>query len=253
MVRLVTIGALLVAACGAAEDDWVVRPPGGGGGGGGIGQTIDAAAPIDAADGDALAGGLTGLVCVVQDLTDPDACPTGQGQGTVVGQLGTAITATADADGRFTLPIPDALVTLEAGLGVESLDVRTIKPVVNSGLVHMPALPETIWNPTVAETGASVAPGNGSIVLYVETAAGAPAVGAIVALPAGGSVGPFYDTDAGAWTASGGTGAAGVALVLDLVPGTYQLDGALGSASLAVSGIPVEADAVTFVRGRLSP
>ncbi len=254
MIALTVLTLLAVPAvgCAAPDDDWVVRPPGGGTGSNG--QQVDAARP-DAGDLDGGTGDLTGVVCVVADLRAPDACPAiAAAAGVLVRRLGDATGATSDASGRFTLTAPGAVVILDVGSGAAALTPALV-PVDNDGaVVHAPVPTRAAWAATVAATGAVVAPGNGSIALYVDTSAGTPAAGVALDLPAGGATGPFYDRSAGAWTAGGGTGPAGVALVIDLPPGGYQLEGGDGAGHLVSLGpVPVAADALTFVRATLTP
>jgi hypothetical protein len=252
MIALTMLPLVAAVACAAPDDDWVVRPPGGGTGS--SGQQVDAARP-DGGDLDGGTGDLTGVVCVVADLRAPDACPAvAAAAGVLVRALGDPTGATSDASGRFTLAAAGAVVILDVGSGAATL-TRAVVPVANAGaVVHAPVPTRAAWDATVAATGTVVAPGNGAIALYVDTSVGTPAAGVTLDLPAGGVTGPFYDRSGGAWTAGGGTGPAGVALVLDLPPGSYQLDGGDGAGhTVSLSGVPVAADALTFIRGRLSP
>src|SRR5688500_18803027 len=96
----VALGLAVIAAAGcAAEDEWPVRPPGGGTGTGS--QTEGDAQTSDAGNGDAAAGVVNGLICVVSDLRQPDACPvTPARAGVAVRRAGTQIGVTSDTDGR---------------------------------------------------------------------------------------------------------------------------------------------------------
>lgn len=239
------------AACAGSGDDWVVRPPGGGTG---VGIPGVDAMPRDAPGGDG-GGDLHGLVCVVADLRAPDACPAvTTASGVAVRQLGDTAGTTSDASGRFTLAVASGTVILDVAVGSAAL-TRSVVPVANDGsLVQAPVPTQAAWAATVAATGGVVAAGDGAIAVYVDTSAGGAASGVTFDLPPGASNGPFYDRAGGAWDAGGGTGPAGVALILDLAPGTYALSGGDGAGhTVTLTGVPVAADAVTFVRGTLTP
>lgn len=252
MLQRASFSLLLLAGCGAPEDDWVVRPPGGGTGGTGV--TIDATPSLDAASDDGGVG-LTGLVCVVTDLRIPEECPIGPAAtGVLVRRAGDTTGATSTADARFTLAVTDPVVILDVASDSTTLQ-PSIVPVDNDGrLVHAPVPTSAAWSATVASLSVTIAPGNGSIAIYTDTAVGAHAAGVTFALPVGAISGPFYDgADATSWTTGGGTGLLGATLLVDLPPGTYAVDGNQGARLVSITGIPVGGDAVTFVRAVLPP
>jgi hypothetical protein len=245
--------ALALGACAGGDDEGPFRP-GGGGGGGGSSQGGDARLADAAGDGGG-GGELNGLVCVVSDLRVPEACPTVAAQeGVPVGVVGAAATATSGADGRFTLAVTSSSVTLDAASGSAVL-VRSFVPVVVSGsLVPTPVVTQVAFDATIASLGAVVPDGGGTIVAYVADG-NSPAAGVAFSTVAGSSLAPFYD-DGGAtsWVQGGGTGAAGVALFVDVPAGTVSLDGVAADARVARATVPVVADAVTFVQiGLVAP
>ncbi|MEZ4404854.1 MAG: hypothetical protein R3B06_33010 [Kofleriaceae bacterium] len=242
---------LTAAACGAGDDSWVVRPPGGGGGG--VGGRVDAAPP-DADRGDAGAG-LTGQVCVVSEFRTPDACPdVAAARGVTVRRLGDATGAISDGAGGFTLDLTDAVVVLEVGAGAPTL-IPALVPVRNDGTrVAAPVATEAAWLELVAATGTVHASGTGAVVVYIDDADGTRAEAAELDPPAAAATGAFYDRASGAWVPAGGTGPAGVAVLVELPPGSYTLTGRdVTDRPFTLAGVPVAADAITFTRVRLAP
>ena len=250
MLRRASLSLVLLAACAAPEDDWVVRPPGGGTGS--MGVRIDGG-PADAGlDGGG--GGLTGLVCVVDDLRQPDRCPIGAAAtGVLVRRLGDVLGATSGSDARFTLAVTEPTVILDVAADSTTLQLTIVPVRTDGGLVHAPVPTAQAWTDTVASLEVAVAPGNGAIAVYTDSALGAPAAGVTFVQLAAGS-GPFYDGAASTtWTIAGGTGDFGATLFVDLPPGIYGLDGNQGARQVIVGSVPVVADAVTFVRAVLPP
>ncbi len=233
-----------LTACAAEEDHGPFRP-GGGGNGGGSSPGGDAR-PIDAPPGDG-GGALTGRVCVVTDLRAPDACPVVASQaGVTVSLLGSTASTASGADGRFTLPVSSATVVLDAAAGSPTFE-RAIVPATVGGVVDTPVVTRAAYAAVLGSLGTVVPDGGGAVVAYVVDDA-SPATGVAFATIAGSSLAPFYDNGgATAWTQSGGTGAAGVALLVDVPAGSVQLDGTAPDARVARVTVPVVADAITFV------
>lgn len=245
---LLGLGAAMLGCTSADDGDWVVRPPGGGTGVGG--QMVDAGA-VDA-DGDG-GTGLVGHLCVVTELQTPTACAgLAKQAGVTVRRLGDTTGALTDSDGAFVLAVTGSPVILEAAHDEPRLQASVV-PVNNTGAeVEVPVPTVGAWSTALATAATTVTSGNGSIVVYVKTAAGTPAEGVRFDLPPGGIAGPFYDDDGGAWTAGVGTGARGAVLFTDLPDATYTLAGRdAGNNAIAITGVPVAADRVTFVSRRL--
>ena len=236
-----------LGACADEDSGGPWRPGGGGGGGGGVRPPVDAPASEDAPAGD---GGseVTGLICVVTDLRAPDACPTVASQaGVTVSIVDTAATTTSGADGRFTLPVSAASVVLDAGAGSATFE-RSLVPATVGGLViETPVVTQAAYAAVIDSLTTVVPDGNGTVVVYVKDGT-SPAPGVAFAMIAGSSVAPYYDDGgATAWTQSGGTGAAGVALLVDVPAGNVTLDGVAADSRVAQASVPVLADAITFV------
>jgi hypothetical protein len=123
-----------------------------------------------------------------------------------------------------------------------------------SAVVHLPVVTATTWSAVGNAIGVTATDGTGSIVVYVEDAAG-PAAGAVFDPIAGAIIAPFYDAGGAlVWRQDQGTGAAGVALFRDVPPGTHNLAANHTDArSLRVTGVSVGPDRVTVVRALLGP
>lgn len=253
-VRLSAAVLALVAAGGCVDDDrsgLPVRPPGGGGPGSNEGGD---ATPIDAPGSDGGGGEVRGLICVVTDLRSPDVCPAVPArEGVAVAVRGTADATVSDAEGRFTLPVGTPTVTLDVAGGSATLERATV-PAAVGALVHAPVIGASDWADVLASLDQAVPDGGGAIVVYVSDA-GAPASGVAFATIAGSSIAPYYDAGGAlAWAQGTGTGAAGVALLVDVPPGTVTLDGVAPDLRVvAPATVPVAADAITFVRASLAP
>ncbi len=243
-------GAL--GGCIAEEDHGPFRPGGGGGTGGGSNQGGDARL-ADAAGTDG-GGGVSGLVCVVTDLRAPDACPAVASRaGVTIAVTGTTTTTTSDTDGRFAVALSGGIAVLGVAAGSATLERSRVPVAATTALVHTPVVTRPAWAAVLGALGVSVPDGGGVIALYVDDTAG-PAAGVTFAAVAGSSIAPFYD-DGGAlaWTQLGGTGVAGVALFVDVPVGNVTLDGAAADQRVArLTGVPVVADEITFVRVRLA-
>jgi len=247
---LLTVVALGAGALGCTEEDYgPVRNPGGGGGGNGTGQGGDAR-QLDAAGSDGGFGEVSGLICVVTDLRLPDACPTGLTQvGVAVAVRGTSVTATSGSDGRFTVAASGATAVLDAAAGSTTPE-PAIVPVAGSGpLVHTPVVTQVAWAQVLGGLGKGVPDGGGAIVAYVDDTSG-PGSGVAFEFATGSSIAPFYDSGT-AFVQGGGTGAAGVALFVDVPEGNAALVGVAPDQRVARATVPVVADAITFVRLRL--
>ncbi|MBK9031325.1 MAG: hypothetical protein IPL61_08305 [Myxococcales bacterium] len=245
IIGLLATAVLASTACTSDDGDWVVRPPGNG-----TGTNGRADAGVDSGPtGDANAT-LVGVVCVVDDLRAPDVCPTvPAAAGVLVRRLGELTGVDSNAVGAFSLPVADPIELIEVAVGSTAL-VPALVPVQNDGaVVHTPTPTVTAWADALADVGASVSDGHGSIALYVETAAGAPASGVVFTQPAGGSLPPFYDlAGVQAWASGGGTGPAGAVLFVDLLPATYSLTGLAPGGAVVSPSVQVIADTITFVR-----
>ncbi len=244
--------ALGAAGCPASDDDGPFRP-GGGGGGGGSNHGGDAR-QLDAPGGDG-GGNVNGLICVVTDLRAPDACPvTSTRVGVTVAVTGTSTTTTSGSDGRFTVAASSSVAILDVAAQSATLERSTVPVTVSGALIHAPVVTQTAWEQVLASLGPVVPDGGGAIVLYVDDTSGSASDVTFSAV-SGSSLAPFYDDgSATSWTQLGGTGVAGVALFVDVPAGSATLDGAAPDLRVArLSGVPVVADAITFVRVRLAP
>lgn len=254
MSRWIVCSAVLAAVVGCAEEEpWVVRPPGGGTGSGTAGPD----AGVDAASDGGLPAAVAGRVCVTTDLRRPGTCPAvAAAAGVAVRELGAAAGTTSAPDGSFTVTLSGARREVELAVGSTSL-VRAVvaAPAFTSGArLSAPVVTVDAWSQTLLATGIQIATGNGAIAVYVVRADGVADQGAGIDLPGAASVGPFYDRD-GAWAAdAAGTGAAGVALILDLPPGDYALTGRDSAGrDFTVAPVSVVAGAVSFTTEVLPP
>lgn len=237
-LALATVVSL--AGC-AAEDPWPVRPPGGGGTGSGTGGTGTDAGT----DG---GGSVSGRLCVVDDLTRPDACPvTDADEGVTVRVVGGPSTTT-DASGGFTLPAPTQPQVIAIADDSTVLEPATAQVVPGGGLA-LRAMRATAFDDLVTALQVTAIDGLGTIVLYVDDAAGDPLAGVLVEPVAGATFVPLYDDGGGtSWRSDLGTGADGVALVFGVQPGVATVNATAPGAAPIVLAVPVRSDAITFVR-----
>lgn len=235
-----------LGACAAEEDHGPFRPGGGGGTGGGSSYPGDARMTDAPADGDAGAE-LAGRICVVTDLRVPDECPAVASRaGVTVSIVGASASTTSAADGRFTLPVSSSAVVLDAASGSPTFE-RSLVPAMVGGVVDTPVVTQAAYAAVLGALGPVVPDGGGAVVAYVVNGA-SPAIDVTFSTIAGSSLAPFYDNGgATAWTQGGGTGAAGVALFVDVPAGSVLLDGVAPDARVARATVPVVADAITFV------
>ncbi len=243
--------AAMAAGCGSDDEAWMVRPGGGGGPGG---TTPGDAQPVDAGP-DGSIDELAGVVCVVDDLRQPDTCPASAARvGVLVRQVGTVLSVRTDADGRFTFASDGAPAVLDVADDSANLVPARLRAVSDGALVRAPVVTRPAWTAIIESLGVTPADGTGSIVVYVQDAA-VPATGVVFDPIPGATIAPFYDGGGPlVWRDTGGTGAAGVALLIDVQPGTYTVVGtAADLRTVTVAAVSVDADRVTFVRGRLTP
>jgi hypothetical protein len=243
-VLILALGAL-AGACAGEEDHGPFHPGGGGGGGGGTGGDARQTDAAVLGDGGAL---LAGQVCVVTDLRSPRACPAvTEREGVDVTVRGTTTTTTSAANGGFSLPVTEAAVTLVLADASTPL-VRSYVPVpVTGAAVDAPVATRVAFDAAIASLGTVVPDSGGTVVAYVRDVS-APATGVAFSTIAGSSLAPFYDNGgATAWVQGGGTGPAGVALFVDVPPGTVTLDGLAADTRVARATVPVAADTITFV------
>lgn len=240
---------LVMVGCAAEEDPWVVRPPGGGGGGGG-GVPVDAPPVIDA-DPDAISS-MMGRLCPVTDPRDPFICPIADTfSNTLVERLGTAASTTAAPDGTFTLDLPFGSV-VRSGVGDASYATSIVTIELDQPAVRrVPIMTRTVYTGMIAAMDATVAPGNGWVLIQLLDAVGRPVAGATFDV-AKALQGPFYEGNATtAWVQGGSTGVGGIAAIVDIPTGPYLVTGASGTETISRS-VMIHADAVTFLRVRLA-
>ena len=122
--------------------------------------------------------------------------------------------------------------------------------VVGVGPLQVPAVRARPWQDVLDAVGVPGLAGLGGVVIYVDDAAGAPLSGVTVSALAGAAFPVFYDDGAATrWRTDGGTGAAGVALMLQVPAITSTVVAvAPGGGPFEVPSVPIRADAVTFVR-----
>lgn len=251
-VRLLAAVCVLAGACVADDEDRPVRPPGGGPGG-----TGDAGGGGDGGvDGGGDGGGqtLNGVVCVVSDLRSPDVCPAVPARaGVTVAVRGTATTTVSGADGRFTLMTPGDIVVLDVAGDSAALVQSLVPAVVGGATVNAPVIGAGDWADVLASLDQSVPDGGGAIAVYVRDG-NAAALGVTFDMVAGSSIAPYYDAGGAlSWAQGGGTGNAGVALLVDVPPGAVSLAGvAPDQRTVTIPLVPVAADGITFVRASLA-
>lgn len=245
-VHALAIAIAGLGACAADGEDPPFRPGGGGGGGGSHGGD---GGVIDAADGDG-GGSLNGLICVVNDLRVPDACPTVASQsGVTVSVLGTSTTAVSGSDGRFALDAAASSVVLDVADGSTTLEHAHVMIAVDGSLVEAPVATTAAFDAAINSLTEVVPDGGGTVVAYVDDGS-SPGVGVAFSTIAGSSQAPWYDAGSNtSWQQGSGTGAKGVALFVDVPEGFVSIDGTAADSRIAqASGIPVAANTVTFVR-----
>jgi hypothetical protein len=176
--------------------------------------------------------------------------------GVGVAVTGTAASTVSGDDGRFTLPVSSAaaVAVLDVAAASATLVRSTVPVPVDGAAVQAPVVGVGDWADVLASLDQAVPDGGGAIVVYVRDG-GAAAAGVSFATVAGSSIVPYYDAGGPlAWDQGGGTGAAGVALFVDVPVGAVALDGVAPDLRVvALTGVPVVAGAVTFVSTTLAP
>ncbi|HVV83286.1 MAG TPA: hypothetical protein VHE35_09410 [Kofleriaceae bacterium] len=238
---LAALGAVAAAGCSGSEDDWVVRPPGGGPGGG---THPDGGTSVDASSGG------NGRLCVVDDLRAPDACPATADVAGVRVRVEDGPTVTTDANGRFDLSLAQAAI-VDVGETTATL-VPGVSRVEPGGPIAVRAMHVEPFDDLLLAVGGPPLT-QGAIAIYVEEQAGGPAQDVSFDQLGGATFPVLYDAGgATSWQTDAGTGAAGVALMLDVPAGSYTLTGTVpGSSPFTITEVPVRAGALTFVRRAL--
>ncbi|MCX5744318.1 MAG: hypothetical protein NT062_17650 [Proteobacteria bacterium] len=226
---------ILVAVVGCAannDDPYHVVPTGGGPSGNGTPDAPVADAPV---------GGDQRRVCVMSDPRDATSCAIGGADGLTV-TLGTA-TATTTADGSFTMTLPTGsnLVWRVTGPAI----VPSVMPY--SAALTIPAISQARFLDFTLDNGVTFDPGEGAAFVRI-LRAGAPVVGATVAIDPASASAVFYDGSSARTWDQDVTGAYGVAWIPDAIPTTSAIAVTLAlAATTTISSVPIEEQAITFV------
>jgi hypothetical protein len=232
---------LAVLAFGCEADDRGPGSPGGGGNGGG-------------GDGDRDAGGdgvketpITGSVCQIVDFRAPDNCANVNLSGVEIAARDGG-TATASADGTFSLARPSASTAILeiTGAAHRRSIVEIPLPDGGAGDVALPLVSTATMDELLAALEVIEPDGTGTLAIYVRED-GDPQRGAEI-IPPEGAFAPFYDAGGPLdWDQLGATGAAGAALVFGTTaPGDATFTVITGSEIVDLTAPVLEA-AVTFV------
>ncbi len=236
------VGVSLGAIGCVADDGRTVRPPGGGNGTPGDGGAGD----VDGGAGDGGTSGLSGTICVVDDLTDLRACPAVNLRADVlVEDADGTVSTRSDAGGEFALDVAGPTVTLRLAADDTLLQETLVDVSVGAGIEAL-TMGRTELEDTLLLVGS--APGVSVVVVEVVDEAGEPVPGAVVSISGGSDVAVAYDTPGGDFDALAGvTGPRGLAFIAGAVPGTRAVSADDGSID-GTDTIACEDDVVTFAR-----
>jgi hypothetical protein len=238
----------LLTGCQAGDDDYVTVPPGNGPPGE---PNVQDAAPDgrpDGGDDDSV----TSQVCILTDIRISTVCPATAADITVR-ELGTGNVATTRADGTFTLPVTGTgVVTLQIGFGDGNLYPSVIPVTVGQVPTRLPVVRGSSYRTLQSRLGGDESDVAGDVVVYYTNRANLPLVG-VTADTEGMPGPPFYDDDddANLWSAGGGTGTFGAALLLGVPIGVARVVATDGDGvDLTLTSVPVEAGHLTFATAR---
>lgn len=230
-MRIALLALLVVVPGCGTEDSYPWRPPGGGSGSNTPGPDAggpDGAGPAD----DAGVTPLDGVVCVIVNVDAPFECPTGTAKdGVDVAAVSSGTTAVSDASGQFTIDLAVVPDTLRLGAApsdglVTTLSRSNLSPEPVTAPVLDEGLRDTIYaNLTEVQT-------TGAMLIYVVDSGG-PVAGATVS-GAPGRI--YYDDGAGAFVDDpAGTGADGIALIVDTDSSTVTATEGIRSANAQIA------------------
>lgn len=234
------LAALLVAGCSQGDGQKYDIPTGGGGGGGGGGGSGELP---DAGTGSGSGSGsqITGLVCLVSDLRQPNACATSGAGGYTVKLDGA--TATTAADGSFAIAAPTSTNVM---FEVDGADIAT-SLMAYSAAHRIPIVKAVDYVDLQNTNGMSQVGSTGDVFVHVVHAG--TSVGSV-----GGTVTPaatystLYDgSTAGSWTMTG-TSMYGMIWFPGIPMGSATLSiTPQGQATTVVNAVPVGDGTITWV------
>jgi hypothetical protein len=233
---------LLVGCTGTNGDDGsypIYAGNGGNAGGGTSGGSADAGV-------DGRIDFTIGRVCLADDLRFPEACASVGASGISV-QRGTSVATTRD-DGKFDLPPATAIgnwIVSRADL------VTSVVPYSAGAPVLLPTIATTKWTALLTSNGITLGDGQGVLHVTSRRPSGLPKTGVGVSTDPAAALGTYYGgASATLWsTAVPGPGSPGVALVPGLLQGSINaVAGASPDGTRTLSLVPIQANAITFVR-----
>jgi hypothetical protein len=234
-MRIACLLLALTACHKGGGDDYPVLP---GGDDVVIMPGVDAPAGSDGTLGDGPM--LTARVCVLDDLRTPGVCKSVGAAGYTV-TLGTSTATTAD-DGSFTIATPPGtnLVWRASGADIVSSVIRfSTSPTV-------PAITTQYYEDLKGSNGIIINSGEASIVLFVSGGSLALS-GATATVNAPAIAGPsLHDTNARLNWPQGATGAAGIAWIPNVSPGTDVVTVAAPQQTSQMVTLEVEDQAISF-------
>jgi hypothetical protein len=239
-LALGALGALALASGCKAED----RPGGPGSGGDGTDErSIDAATP-DATP----PGVLAGTLCALDDLRIPNLCGDADLTDVKIVAQPDAVEGRAEQGGDFAIADAADATLLEIADGDADYHPARLAPAAwrgDDGLLA-PIMAEVGWQALLDVLGVIESGGEGSVVVFVVDAGGAPVAGAELDEIIGASNPPRYGGSmATIWLEGATTDSRGAVLVVGVPEGDSDLVVRKGAASTAAVA-PVVAGALTF-------
>lgn len=240
MTRLLLLAATIMGACGGDGDNGkfpIVA------GGGGSGNSFRVDAYVDNADTNT---SQTARVCLLADARNPTTCAASGADGLTVTAGNQQATTTADGTFTITRPTGTNLVWGVTGTGIEPTLMK-----YSATTTTIPALGTVLYDDMLGATQAFVVLGSGGIIAQVTRNATPVADATAIASPQPDSAVYYDGADAVMWVQDA-TNGFGVVWIPSIPAGTVSLSVDSGAVSNTdITGIPVAADAITFVFSEL--
>lgn len=245
------IVALTILAAACAAEDPPTGPGGGGGGGGGTGGSPDGGSFGDGGSGT----GISGRLCIVDDVRIPELCPTVSGIGGVPIEVNGVTTTSAD-NGSFSVASPGgSIAKLRIAFGDDGYRDVVVPIGLSNGTasgLKLPLIRETTWQSLLTRASA-IEPDNSASIASYFVRGDFAVTGVEVQAPAGSTTFPIYDRPNDPpddWAAGALTGPRGAAIMVGVPASNPDVSFLVippDGAPLTTAGVPVEADALTFV------
>jgi len=243
------IAALALAGCSSSESP-PNAPPGGGGGGGG--STSGAADANTGGGNDSGVQGVSGQLCLIADLQNPNLCSSGTSlTGIQIEEAATGATATTDSIGRFTIAAPPSgdRARLKVGFSDPLYHNVFVTVAVGGDTVPVPIVAESTWQTLLGAVGVAEAQGTATLATYLVSSG--VAVSGLEVIPPTGAAAPFYDGPGGPldWQSGGITGTHGAAIMVGVPASDPEVSFAVSTAGglQIVDNVAILDGALTFV------